>query len=325
MLYGTQVAAHLSGQLLSYTRTRRFHKQPIPLGELLSELTPLLRRSLGDERSLRVEVDEAAAPVNGDPVEIQQVVLNLVTNAAQATGPGGRVCVRVLATDPSDTADPELVPGHRYAGGPTTTLEVSDDGSGIPEAIQEQIFDPFFSTKERGHGLGLAATLGIVHGHGGAIALHSTPGMGSLFRIFLPIAQHAEAVTPDPSGEAGSGRVLIVDDEPYLLRALETALARRGFATLSAGNGEEALSCYRERGSEIDVVLLDFKMPGMSGVETFRALREIDPRVVALLTSGHYKDETGSPEDLGFAGFFQKPYDLNALDDTIRALIRRRA
>ena len=336
VLYGGQLAAHLAGQLLSYTGKRRFQKRPVPLGELLAELEPLLRRSVGPERVFRVEVDDDASAVLGDAVEIRQVLLNLVNNAAQATRPGGRVTVRVYTPTTSETALPELLAGHRFAGFPCTAIEVSDDGEGMSEAIQAKVFDPFFSTKERGHGLGLAATLGIVHGHGGALSLRSAPGMGSRFRIFLPAAPYRAPVrsteaprrAPVRAHEApvaaAGGRVLIVDDEPYLVRALETALERRGFATLSASSGEEAIELYRAHRAEIDVVLLDFKMPGLSGVETFLAMRRLDPTVAALLTSGHYKDEARTPEEIGFAGFFQKPYDLRALETSLRSIIRRR-
>jgi CheY-like chemotaxis protein len=251
--------------------------------------------------------------VDADSGQLQQVLMNLVINAAEAIGPrGGSVTVAtgVRAVGAEDEAL-WRASGQPLEPGPHVLLEVADDGPGMDEATVERIFEPFFTTKFTGRGLGLAAVLGVVRGHRGALSVDSAPGRGTTFRVLLsPSARARDAGESEPPAAPRRGTtLLLVDDEEVVREMVGEVLEQEGLAVLRAEDGRRALDLFREARGRVDVVLLDLSMPGWSGEETCRRLRELDPDVPVILSSGYDPDEARGRFGAGApAGFIQKPY-----------------
>jgi two-component system cell cycle sensor histidine kinase/response regulator CckA len=204
-------------------------------------------------------------------------------------------------------------------------VEVNDSGCGMDDETLAKIFDPFFTTKFAGRGLGLAAVLGIIHGHKGALKVYSAPGKGSTFKLFFPVTS-ANFPLPAAQGSgaelAGQGTVLVVDDEEVVRKAATFTLLRYGYQVLGATSGREAIQIFRNRDHQIALVLLDLTMPGMDGEEVLRELRLIEPSIRVLLSSGFNEVEsvrrfTGK----GLAGFIQKPYTAHALGAKVKQIL----
>jgi len=262
--------------------------------------------------------------------QIQQVLMNLVINASEAIGPrGGTVTVGtgVRQVGPEDSAlwrasGRALTPG-RYV-----CLEVRDDGPGIGEETVDRIFEPFFTTKFTGRGLGLAAVLGVVRGHHGALSVDSVPGRGTVFRLLFPPGSEAagELHTGAAEEERRGSRLtlLLVDDEEIVREMVKEVLQAEGHLVLCAADGATAIDMFGDHSRDIDVVLLDLSMPGLSGEETYACLREIDPAVRVVLSSGYDKDEAirrfGGDGPLGF---IQKPYRPHELLAEIERCLAR--
>jgi CheY-like chemotaxis protein len=257
--------------------------------------------------------------------QFEQVLLNLFVNAWQAMPGGGELFVETRNEyfDDAQAAVVGLDPG-RYV-----QVAVRDTGIGVDPAIRERIFEPFFSTKDRGRGtgLGLASAYGIVRAHGGAIAVESRPAHGATFTITLPASGMPVAAPLPLSGDAapGVGTVLLVDDEPLIIDVGRNLLEHLGFTVLVAASGEQAVELFRAHRCRIAAVVLDMVMPGLSGGETFDRLHEIDPGIRVLLSSG-YSIDSQAREILarGCSDFIQKPYDLKELSRKLHAVIERR-
>jgi PAS domain S-box-containing protein len=315
--------SQLTRQLLGFARRGNYEVVPSDLNQIVHDTARLFERTKR-ELALHVELDSQLSAVEVDRTQIGQVLLNLLVNAAAASPAGGSVWVRTRDTSlGADAAAALAVPPGRYA-----TLAVEDHGAGMDEATRRRVFEPFFTTRpEAGTGLGLASAYGIVTSHRGALQVESTPGQGSTFTVYLPRTEkpvRAEPATvPAPHEVPRRGTILLVDDEEYVLRATSRLLVRLGHTVLTARNGRAAIALYRERGSEIGLVILDLVMPELGGAETFDALRELDPSVRVLLSSG-YSIEGQAQEVLarGCAGFLQKPYDATQLNTKVRELMR---
>ena len=305
-------AAELCKQLLAYSGRGRFDVRPLSISDLVGELADLLDVAVQRKGLLRYELAPGLPLIKGDGAQIRQVVVNLVTNAAEAIGPDGgtiTVSTRVLHIErPVESPSVGTVAPGRY-----TCLEVADTGCGMDEDTLKKMFDPFFTTKFTGRGLGLAAVLGIVRGHSGSIDVHSEAGEGTTFRALFPCA---EGVRPEPPRPApptevarGSGTVLVIDDEPIVLAVAAQTLAGGGYRVLTAADGHEGIRCFTDHQDEVSLVLLDMTMPGLGGDEVLGVLRSLRGNVKILLSSGYDEQEvTRRFEGPGPSGFIQKPY-----------------
>jgi CheY-like chemotaxis protein len=266
--------------------------------------------------------------VDADVGQLQQVLMNLVINAAEAIGERGGTVTVATGTRSVAGSDRSLwrASGQPLAPGRYVSLEVRDDGPGMDAETVERVFEPFFTTKFTGRGLGLAAVLGVVRGHRGAVSVQSAPGEGTVFRILLaPSAQSASPGAEKPAEASRGGlTVLLIDDEEVVREMVGEVLEQEGASVLRAEDGAKGVAVFRERHAGIDAVLLDLSMPGLTGEETFGRLREIDPGVPVILSSGYDRDEAkgrfgaGSP-----AGFIQKPYRPEQLMAEIGRCLRR--
>jgi signal transduction histidine kinase/CheY-like chemotaxis protein len=336
VVIASERAADLTRQLLAYAGKGRFYVQSLDLSEHVRQISNLLRTSIPRTVTWRVDLAPGLPRIQADSSQIQQVIMNLVINAAEAIleGQPGTVLI-VTGTQEVGDADsrPTLV-GGRLTPGRYVTLEVQDSGVGMNEKTMGRIFDPFFTTKFIGRGLGLAAVLGIMRGHKGGISVSSTPGQGATFQVFFPATEDRQPApeetetSPRPFGSplgtaasvslAGTGTVLIIDDEEIVRHAARAALEVFGYAVLEAEDGERGVELFLSRADDVAVVLLDMTMPVMSGEETFRRLRAIRPNVKVILSSGYDEPEANSRfTGKGLAGFLQKPYTGARLAKTI--------
>lgn len=319
--------AELSSRILGFAQGGQFNLVP-------TDLNGIVRASLEMFGRTRKEIEVHAAcaadltTVEIDRAQIEQVLLNLLVNAWQAMPDGGELFVETRNADLDEARAAALgVPPGRYV-----QTVVRDTGCGIEPAVLEHIFEPFFTTRERGRGtgLGLASAYGIVRQHRGAISVESVPGQGATFTVTLPVSGKPVVAPPALSDAvvAGDGTVLLVDDEPMILKVGRGLLERLGYTVLVAASGERAVELFSANHGQIDAVVLDMVLPGISGAEIFERLRQIDPAVGVLLSSG-YSIDSRAREILarGCDDFIQKPYDLSSLSRKLRAVIdgRRRA
>jgi PAS domain S-box-containing protein len=324
----TERAADLTRQLLAYAGKGRFVVQPVDVSHLAREISELIRTSIPRSVQLEAELTPHLPAVEADATQIQQLIMNLVINGAEAIGDRNgnvRVTTAIQHVDESwiegSELTGEIVPGEYVA------IEIQDTGCGMDEETRKHIFDPFFTTKFTGRGLGLAAAMGIVRGHKGAIKVYSALGKGSTFKVLLPVTELPARVaerrpTADAHPERGTGTILVVDDEEVVRRTAKSALQRYGYTVLTSENGREAVDIYRGMAESISMILLDMTMPVMGGEEALRNLKTINPRVRVLLSSGFNEVEairrfTGK----GLAGFIQKPYTAAALAEKVRAVL----
>jgi CheY-like chemotaxis protein/anti-sigma regulatory factor (Ser/Thr protein kinase) len=253
---------------------------------------------------------------------MEQVFMNLYVNAWQAMPGGGEI---YLETEDVLLDDEQAIP-YAIAPGKYVKITVTDTGTGMDEKTRERIFDPFFTTKAmgRGTGLGLATVYGIIKGHKGTIHVDSEPGHGTTFHIYLPASEKEVVKEKTATGTIARGTetILLVDDEKMVLEVSRELLESMGYRVYPAGSGQEAIAVYMEKQKEIDMVILDMIMPGISGGETFDRLREINPEIKVLLSSG-YSIEGQAQEimDRGCNGFLQKPFRLANLSRKVREML----
>jgi CheY-like chemotaxis protein len=314
---GTRLTSHLLG----YARKGRYEVKPIDLKQLINDTLDAFERTR-KEIAVHRELAQDLATVEADVGQIEQVLLNLCVNAADAMPGGGDMFVKARNATHLD------MKGKLYAPTPAdyVCLVVTDRGTGMDKDTVERIFDPFFTTKERGRGtgLGLASAYGIVKGHGGYVDVDSTLGEGTTFEIYLPaskreIQEPAKVVAGITSG---SETVLLVDDEEDIRQVGQELLEALGYNVLLARNGEEAVQIYARDGHNIDLVLLDMVMPNMGGGRAYDRMKEIDPEVRVLLSSGYSIDgEATEILERGCDGFIQKPFDMRLLSGKMREIL----
>ena len=275
---------------------------------------------------LRLQLAGDLRGVEADPGQLQQIVMNLVINGAEAIPPeGGGVLVRTsLQTVDENYIGTMSAAGELLRAGQYVSLEVHDTGSGMSEETISKIFDPFFSTKFAGRGLGLSAVLGIVRAHKGALKVYSTPGSGTTFKVLFPVSAHPVSARPTQIAGAlgGSGTVLIADDEATVREAARNALERYGYSAVTVEDGAKAVEQYRKQGNAIKLVLLDLTMPVMNGEQALREMQQINPKVRVLLSSGYNEVEAIQRfAGKGLAGFIQKPYTAAALAEKVKEVL----
>ncbi|MFX1412042.1 MAG: response regulator, partial [Promethearchaeota archaeon] len=320
--------AELTNQLLAFARGGRYEVFPTSLNDVTREVVRLLSRTVDKAIAIETHLTEELASVEGDAGQLHQMLLNLCLNACEAMPAGGQLTIEtenVTLSAKEAQAAMELEPG------PYVRLRVTDTGIGMDAETMQHIFEPFFTTKKgrpgkQHSGLGLSMVYGIVRSHDGAIRVHSELGQGSTFEVYLPAIERPAAVTTAPTIEAtaGSETVLVVDDEDFIRTLLQQALEGAGYTVLLAEDGPQALEVYRQRGKDIDLVVLDMGLPRLSGLETFQQLWEIDPQAVVLISSGYAEDDrTQTVLAAGARGFLAKPYDLDELLHKIRQVLDR--
>jgi PAS domain S-box-containing protein len=327
-LQSARRAAELTQQMLAYSGKGRFVVQPVNLAGVVHDMMPLLQASISKRSILRQLLAPTLPPIEADLPQLRQVVMNLVINASEAMGDhGGEITVSVGRQWCDRRAFADAVFGADNAEGEYVYLEVRDSGVGMTPEVRARIFDPFFSTKFTGRGLGLPAVLGIVRGHRGTIRVDSLPDKGTTFRVLFPAAMARAGTWPGGAGSRpatpSQGLALVVDDEEPVRMLACDMLQRLGFEVISAVDGQQALERFRERPADVTFVLLDLTMPRLDGEECVGKLREIRADVPILLTSG-YDQQTVAVRlsSLNLAGFLQKPYRFEDLATAVRASIR---
>jgi PAS domain S-box-containing protein len=312
-------AADLTRQLLAYSGKGAFVIQHLDLSSEVREMATLLRTAISKQAVLAWELASDLPAVSADPTQVRQIVMNLITNASDALGEdGGTITLRTGVAQAKDLKDDRFGErpgeGSEPVHGSYVYLEIADTGVGMIQDTLNRIFDPFFSTKFTGRGLGLAAVMGIVRAHNGLIRIRTEPGHGTSFRVlFPPVAGKArkeEGPSSMRSGWRGSGTILVVDDEEGVREVAERMLQEIGYDTITAKDGRQALGILERTREEIVGILLDLSMPRMGGQETLRRLRTTDPDLPVVMMSGY--TEQVVTEQLGESshstGFLQKPF-----------------
>ncbi len=324
-------AGELAHQMLAFSGKVSAPARATDVGATLRDLEPLIRAS-AKATPLAMDLAEGLPAIVADEAQVRQLVLNLVINAAEAMHErAGAITIAVRAETLSPVRIARLQLAGELAPGPCVVLEVRDDGAGMDAAPQARIFEPYFSTKFVGRGLGLAVVQGIVRAHRGALAVASTVARGTMVSVYLPavaVAAVARATerrvgSPDATEWRGTGTLLIVDDEAHLRRALTRIFESLGFVVLTAADGVEAIEVFRAGGARIDLVLMDLTMPRMGGVAAATAIHALRAEVPIVLVTGYGEipAEAGSV----FVAMLAKPFDLDGVRRVIEPLMPARA
>jgi PAS domain S-box-containing protein len=316
-------SAGLTQQLLAFSRQQVVSPRHLDLRLLVREFEKMLERVIGDDINLVITLSHEPCPVRVDPVQMEQVILNLAINARDAMPNGGRLWIETRLT----RLTPEYVFAHPEAKlGPHVELCVKDEGTGMDADTQRRIFEPFFTTKAegRGTGLGLSTVYGIVHQSGGSLSVESALDHGSHFRVFLPVAQGRDAWAPAGSEPAkpGTETILLVEDEPEVRRVCALTLRRLGYQVIVADDAEHALEICASGERALHAVLTDVVMPGISGVALVDRLRGLRPGLKVLFMSGYTDRHIVDASILSdSAAFIHKPFTPDALGKQLRALL----
>jgi CheY-like chemotaxis protein len=318
-------ASGLTNQMLAYSGRGHVHVETVDLSLTVKDMAHLVDTAISKKAVLRYDFAVEPPFLSGDPGQIRQILMNLLTNASEALGEeSGVITVRtgMLHADRGYLAASYL--GEDLPAGEYVFLEVEETGCGMDRETLAKIFDPFFSTKFTGRGLGLAALLGIVRGHHGTVRVDSAPGRGTSFRVLFPRLQEREEPPRverdhEETRAGGGGTILVIDDEEEVRDAARAILERFGYRVLEASDGEDGVERYREHAGEIDAVLLDLSMPRMDGVEVFREIRQIRSDARVLLSSGYGEREAVHRlSGQGLAGFIPKPFRAVTLVEKLR-------
>jgi PAS domain S-box-containing protein len=323
-----QRAAELCQQMLAYAGKGQFSVSSLNLSQLIKETAALMQMSISKQAVMTFEVAPKLPPVLADATQLRQIIINLVMNASEALGPeGGQIVLRTSAMKAtrSDFHDARTCPDD--PAGDYVVMEVSDTGCGMSRDTLARIFDPFFSTKFTGRGLGLASVLGIVRAHGGALFVRSFPGRGTTFRVLLPQSPAAAEGADDAKEEwttdlRGAGTILVVDDEE-MVRSIAVALVETaGYTAVEACGGRKALDLFGAEPERFAAVLLDVTMPGIDGIGVMTGLRAIRADVPVVLMSGYSELEIASRcSHPARTAFLQKPFSNEELLSRLRSVL----
>ena len=322
-------AAGLTRQLLAFSRQQTLRPQLLQLPDVISEVSHLLKRLLGETVQLVVKHGRDLFPVRADPGQLEQVIVNLAVNARDAMQlkGGGTVTIQTYSVRADQVADlgSDILPIADYVA-----LSIADTGTGIPANVLGKVFEPFFTTKEvgKGTGLGLSTVYGIVKQSGGFIFADSRVGEGTRFTIYLPaheVEQGAAAsrvlAKPQESELWGSGTILLVEDEPMVRTVAERALTRHGYKVLTASNGEDALEILRGGDEQVDLLISDVVMPVMDGPAMVREARKTHAQVPILFMSGYAEEQLRKSIDIEHVAFLPKPFSMQELAEAVRAVL----
>ncbi len=321
-------ASIMTRQLLAYAGRGTVHFELIDLNKLVDETTLLLETALPKHIKLSTDLAKDLSGMEADLGQLQQVVMNLVINAAEAIPEekAGKISIATMVETLHEGVDYQIIGGQRAIPGKYVCLQVTDNGTGIDKATLQRIFDPFFTTKPTGNGLGLAATLGVVRRHNGLLQVHSQVGQGTEFRLFFPAKDRPVLEGPIvtlPKDSEVSGIVLVIDDEQPVRETVRDILESSGIFVIDAENGRRGIDHFTRYHDEIDVVIIDMQMPLLNGTDTLKALREIQPDVKVILSSGYSESEPArnllrNEHTL----FLPKPYDSENLLGKVYQLIK---
>lgn len=327
-----QRAADLARQLLAYSGRGTSQVEPLDLNRVVEEMSELLSVSRAKKVALDVQLAPGLPRILADRSQLQQVVMNLVTNAGEAIGEGtGTVTLRTGTCVLEAGEIERRLPGQGLAPGAFVQLCVQDDGSGIPPEVLTRIFDPFFTTKLTGRGLGLSAIRGILRAHRAGVEIHSIPGRGTTFLLYFPILADDPTGSGAPGPEATaavplSGAVLLADDEPTLRETSRTMVERLGLTVLEAADGQEAWDLFQAHREDLQWVILDLTMPRMGGLEVYQRIRAGHPSLPVLLCSGYSREAIPEPTDPSEpTAFLQKPFRYAQLTSALQELARKAA
>jgi PAS domain S-box-containing protein len=321
-------AADLTRQLLAYAGKGRFVTGPVDLSALVRDMGQLLESSIPRSVQLCLELASGLPPIDADTSQLQQIVMNLVANGAEAVGEdkSGTVLVTTGVEQFAHEYLATTLAGDQLSPGVYVTLEVHDTGCGMDDAVLPRIFDPFFSTKFLGRGLGLAAVQGIVHSHKGTMKVSSEPGKGSIFKVLFPALPEPAAHTRSAGTLPGEGTILVIDDERVVRQAARAILERHGYTVLLAENGADGIDLFRIAAGRVSLVILDMSMPGMTGEETLKQLKLINEEVPVILSSG-FNEAVAVRRFTGkdLAGFIQKPYSAATVAKRVKEILKARS
>jgi PAS domain S-box-containing protein len=316
-------ASDLTRQLLAFARRKHFPKEPVSMNVVVEETLLILKRTLTKNIEIRTQLVKELPNVLGDSGQLGQVVMNLCLNAADAMAArGGLLNVHSEVPSPNER-DMRILRNRKDAAKEYVRIVISDTGVGMTEDVKTHIFDPFFTTKttKGGTGLGLSIVYGIVTNHGGDIMVESRLGAGAAFHVYLPIflGTVEEKAGLKPEQLTGDETIFVVDDEMIVRQMVTAVLKSHGYRVLTAASGEEAIEMVDKLVGQLDIVLLDMVMPGLNGEETFSQLRERDPALPVLLTSGYVQEEiTDRLMKKGAIGLVYKPYKSDVLLSHLR-------
>jgi nitrogen-specific signal transduction histidine kinase len=312
-------ARDLTRNLLSFSRRKLFNLSPVDVNEVVKDFSRLLERIVGEETEFRLALNPTPLVVLGDRSQLDQVLMNLVVNARDSMTKGGVLTVETGVANRNGSTGLE---------GDYATIKVSDTGCGMDEETVSHIFEPFFSTKSRdkGTGLGLATTYGIVNQHGGSISVNTKPGHGTSMVVFLPVTNQtislSEGDTPEGALPDGSATILVMEDDP-VVRSLSVQLLRsNGYDVIEASDSHEAVAMCASYEGPLHLILSDLVMPGMSGIEACEEIRKLHPETRVLFMSG-YEEEANASRIVGWKpeGFIQKPFTISNLLDKCRQIL----
>ena len=321
-------ASEICKQMLAYSGKGRFIIQAIDLTDVIREMMPMLEVSVSKKVLLEYNLADGLSLIEADRSQIQQIIMNLIINASEAIGDrNGVVYITTGVMDCDKKYLNEAQLQNDLKEGNYVFLEIKDTGSGMDNATISRIYDPFFSTKFTGRGLGMPAVHGIVRGHKGGIKISSEPDKGSTFRVLFPAAsspfeQASYIQKKEEKVFPSNGTILLVDDEESIRSLGRVILERMGFSVFSAADGMEAIEIFRKNKNRIICVILDLTMPNLGGEETFKELRIIKPDIPIIISSGYNEQEVVSRftgKDL--SGFIQKPYRINTLSYALKKVL----
>jgi two-component system cell cycle sensor histidine kinase/response regulator CckA len=316
-------ATNLTKQLLGFARGGKYEVKPIEMNELLSQSATMFGRTHKDIL-IHSKIYPDTIVIDADRRQIEQVLLNLLLNAWQAMPNGGEIHLKTGIVN----LEEEVCNVHQVDPGRFGTISVTDTGIGMDRKTQKRIFDPFFTTKEkeRGTGLGLASSYGIIRNHGGIILVDSEIGHGATFTIFLPLSVHPAQMETTYDGKLvrGSETVLLVDDEEMIIEVGSAMLEKLGYKVITAKSGESAIELISRKTDDVDIVILDLIMPGIDGEETFDQIRQFNRKIPVLISSGYaIEGQAANVMRKGCNGFIQKPFNISELSHTIRKTIQK--